>query len=376
MKNLLFYGTTPYSIKLSSSDFNKFSELSKTFNTFVYSTNKNPQYIDHKVVKIFYIKKFNSYLINYLYFYFINIFSFYKFIKKENIDIVSAKDPIAALIPTLLLKFKLANFKLVIEHHGDFLNLLINQRKLYLKKFTIFISKIISNFTYKNCDLIRGVHEEQTLVLQKKFNKITSVFPAWVDYTTFYPKNSKTESNKVLFVGNIIPRKGLLFLIKSFHIFQKTSNVLYKFMIIGDTPNIKYFEECQNLISENNIKNVKFYGSMNPDKIAEKMNESDLLVMASNFEGLPRVLIESGLCKLPSLATNIKGITNPFNSEGGTIVYESNNTDEFIKNLEIFFNNKQLQTSLAVKANQLSNSLSGSGVFGNNWKEIGNMLDE
>jgi glycosyltransferase involved in cell wall biosynthesis len=376
MKNLLFYGTTPYSIKLSSSDFNKFSELSKTFNTFVYSTNKNPQYIDHKVVKIFYIKKFNSYLINYLYFYFINIFSFYKFIKKENIDIVSAKDPIAALIPTLLLKFKLANFKLVIEHHGDFLNLLINQRKLYLKKFTVFISKIISNFTYKNCDLIRGVHEEQTLVLQKKFNKITSVFPAWVDYTTFYPKNSKTESNKVLFVGNIIPRKGLLFLIKSFHIFQKTSNVLYKFMIIGDTPNIKYFEECQNLISENNIKNVKFYGSMNPDKIAEKMNESDLLVMASNFEGLPRVLIESGLCKLPSLATNIKGITNPFNSEGGTIVYESNNTDEFIKNLEIFFNNKQLQTSLAVKANQLSNSLSGSGVFGNNWKEIGNMLDE
>lgn len=376
MKNLLFYGTTPYSIKLSSSDFNKFSELSKTFNTFVYSTNKNPQYIDHKVVKIFYIKKFNSYLINYLYFYFINIFSFYKFIKKENIDIVSAKDPIAALIPTLLLKFKLANFKLVIEHHGDFLNLLMNQRKLYLKKFTVFISKIISNFTYKNCDLIRGVHEEQTLVLQKKFNKITSVFPAWVDYTTFYPKNSKTESNKVLFVGNIIPRKGLLFLIKSFHIFQKTSNVLYKFMIIGDTPNIKYFEECQNLISENNIKNVKFYGSMNPDKIAEKMNESDLLVMASNFEGLPRVLIESGLCKLPSLATNIKGITNPFNSEGGTIVYESNNTDEFIKNLEIFFNNKQLQTSLAVKANQLSNSLSGSGVFGNNWKEIGNMLDE
>jgi glycosyltransferase involved in cell wall biosynthesis len=376
MKNLLFYGTTPYSIKLSSSDFNKFSELSKTFNTFVYSTNKNPQYIDHKVVKIFYIKKFNSYLINYLYFYFINIFSFYKFIKKENIDIVSAKDPIAALIPTLLLKFKLANFKLVIEHHGDFLNLLINQRKLYLKKFTVFISKIISNFTYKNCDLIRGVHEEQTLVLQKKFNKITSVFPAWVDYTTFYPKNSKTESNKVLFVGNIIPRKGLLFLIKSFHIFQKTSNVLYKFMIIGDTPNIKYFEECQNLISENNIKNVKFYGSMNPDKIAEKMNESDLLVMASKFEGLPRVLIESGLCKLPSLATNIKGITNPFNSEGGTIVYESNNTDEFIKNLEIFFNNKQLQTSLAVKANQLSNSLSGSGVFGNNWKEIGNMLDE
>lgn len=376
MKKLLFYGTTPYAIKLSSSDFNKFNELSKTFNTFVYSNNKNPQYIDHKVVKIFYIKKFNNFLINYFYFYFINIFSFYKFVKKENIDIVSAKDPIAALIPTILLKLKLANFKLVIEHHGDFLNLLMNQREVYLKKFTKFLSKIISNFTYKNCDLIRGVHEEQTVILERKFNKKTSVFPAWVDYKTFYPENNNTGLNKVLFVGNIIPRKGVLFLIKSFDIFQKKSNGLYTFWIIGDTPNIQYLEECQNLITQNNIKNIKFYGPMNQDEIAKKMNQSDLLVMASNFEGLPRVLIESGLCKLPSLATNIDGIATPFNSKGGTIIYENNNEEDFIKKLELFFNNLQLQDNLALKAHQLSNSLSGSGVFVNNWKEIESKLYE
>ncbi|RPG61817.1 MAG: glycosyltransferase [Flavobacteriaceae bacterium TMED238] len=376
MKNLLFYGTTPYAITLNSSDLNKFNELSKIFNTFVYSSNKNAQYIDHKVVKIFYIKKFNNFLINYLYFYFFNIFSFYKFVTKENIDIVSAKDPVAALIPTLLLKFRLADFKLVIEHHGDFLNLLLNQRKIYFKKFTKLLSKLISNFTYKNCDFIRGVHTEQTHVLEKKFNKMSLVFPAWVDFKTFYPKNYNAESNKVLFVGNIIPRKGVLFLIKSFEIFQKKNNVLYQLTIIGDTPNLEYFQECQNFITDNNIKNVKFYGSMNPDEIAEIMNNSALLVMASNFEGLPRVLIESGLCKLPSLATNIEGIATPFNSEGGTMVYEKNNSDEFVKNLELFFKNGQLQSELASKANQLSNSLSGSGVFGNNWKNIQDRLYE
>jgi len=376
MKNLLFYGTTPYSIKLNSSDFNKFNELSKTFNTFVYSSNQNAQYIDHKVVKIFYIKKFSNFLINYFYFYFFNIFSFYKFIKKENIDIVSAKDPIAALIPTLLLKFRIADFKLVIEHHGDFLNLLLNQRKLYFKKFTILLSKIISNFTYKNCDFIRGVHREQTQVLSKKFNKKSSVFPAWVDFTTFYPKNNTVKPNKVLFVGNIIPRKGVLFLIKSFEIFQQNSGDLYQLRIIGDTPNLKYFEECKKFIQDNNIKNVKFYGSMNPDEIADIMNDSALLVMASNFEGLPRVLIESGLCKLPSLATNIEGIATPFNSKGGTMLYENNNSYEFVENLELFFNNTQLQVELAEKANHISNSLSGAGVFRNNWKHIQDRLYE
>ena len=115
---------------------------------------------------------------------------------------------------------------------------------------------------------------------------------------------------------------------------------------------------------------------MNPDKIADIMNESALLVMASNFEGLPRVLIESGLCKLPSLATNIQGIATPFNSDGGTMLYENNNSNEFVKNLELFFNNRQLQSDLSVKANQISNSLSGSGVFVNNWKHIQDRLYE
>ncbi len=376
MKNLLFYGTTPYATTLNSSDFNKFSELSKTFNIFVYSSNKNAQYIDHKVVKILYIKKFNNFLFNYLYFYFFNIFSFYKFVKKENIDIVSTKDPIAALIPTLILKLRLGDFKLVIEHHGNFLNLLLNQRKLYFQKIIILLSKVISNFTYKNCDLIRGVHREQTEVIARKFNKMSLVFPAWVDFTTFYPKNNKTKSKQILFVGNIIPRKGVLFLIKSFVIFQKTNNFLYQLTIIGDTPNIEYFEECQKFITDNNIKKVKFCGPTDPDEIAEVMNNSALLVMASNFEGLPRVLIESGLCKLPSLATNIEGIVTPFNSEGGTMIYETDNSNEFIKNLEIFFNNSQLQSELAVKANQVSNSLSGSGVFLNNWKNVRDRLYE
>ena len=376
MKNLLFYGTTPYASKLSQSDFNKFNELSKTFNTFVYSSNKKAKYIDHGVVKIHYVKKFDNILINYFYFYFFNIFSLYKFVKKENINIVSAKDPVSALIPTLLLKLKLAKFKLVIEHHGDFLDLLLNQRKLYLKNFITLLSKLISNFTYKNCDLIRGVHREQTLILERKYNKMTVVFPAWVDYTNFYPKKNKTKSNNILFVGNVIPRKGVLFLIRSFEFFQKTGNILCQLNIVGDTPNIKYLEECQSFIHENNIKNIKFHGSESPEKIAKIMNDSALLVMASNFEGLPRVLIESGLCKLPSLATNIPGIATPFNSEGGTIIYESNNVKEFVNHLEIFFNDLNLQSELGEKAYQLSNSLSGSGVFVNSWKRIEDKLYE
>ena len=52
--------------------------------------------------------------------------------------------------------------------------------------------------------------------------------------------------------------------------------------------------------------------------------------------------------------------------------------DDFVfgKNLELFFNNEQLQIELATKAFELSNSLSGSGMFVENWKKIQGTLYE
>ena len=93
-------------------------------------------------------------------------------------------------------------------------------------------------------------------------------------------------------------------------------------------------EESKNQRYSNSFS-VGFIGRFDSPKgthlvieVAKKMNDSAILVMASNFEGLPRVLIESGLCKLPSLATNINGISTPFNSKGGTMLYEIQGVEE------------------------------------------------
>ena len=92
--------------------------------------------------------------------------------------------------------------------------------------------------------------------------------------------------------------------------------------------------------------------------------------MASNFEGLPRVLIESGLCATPSLATNIQGINDPFGKYGGTILYELNNQRDFQQKLKKFIENEGLQIDLQEKSYKLSKNLSGEGSFLNNWVKI------
>ena len=171
MKNLLFYGTTDYGLNLNNSDELKFKELSKNFNAFVITYGSTNIEKKHRDVLIKYLKKPTNLLFQYLKFYFLNYKILYKFIKDKNIDIVSAKDPISALLPILIKKFSNKEIKIVIEHHGDFLNLLLNQRRFYFKNIIKLSTKFISNFTYRNCDIIRGVEIEYTSSLSNKYNK-------------------------------------------------------------------------------------------------------------------------------------------------------------------------------------------------------------
>ena len=374
MKSLLFYGTTNYGFELNKSDKEKFLELSKSFHSFVITYGEDNRSIDHKCVTIKYIKKPSGLMNQYLKFYLFNFRELIKFIKENNIEIISAKDPISAFLPILIKKYVIKDLQTVIEHHGEFIDLLLNQRKFYLKGLIRKLLFIISNFTYKNCDLIRGVEKESTSKIAKKYKKKNIIFPAWVNNKIYLNKN--LDRKNFLFVGNVIPRKGVLFIIEQFDRYVKQNKLDEKLIIAGDTPNESYLNKCQNFIKINNIKNVIFTGKKSPEEISDLMNASKLLLMASSFEGLPRVLIESGLCGLPSLASDIQGISSPFGKYGGTLLYKYNDAEDFIIKIDKFYKDPEFQLKLSDKSSELSKNLSGENKFTKNWEKIEEMLYE
>ena len=374
MKNLLFYGSTNYDKKLSKSDNLKFIELDRHFNTHVMTLGKKRENIKHDNVQISYLKKPKSIISQYLYFYFFNFRNFKKYCFENKIDIVSAKDPIAGFIPIVYKKIYDNNIKIIIEHHGDFLDLLLNQRKFNFKFFIKIIAIRISEFTYKNCDFIRGVEKTYTEKLARKYNKKYHYFPAWVDYTIF--KKDNLNRNNFLFIGNIIPRKGVDFIIKNFNNFTLKNNFKEKLLIVGENQNSVYFNKCIDLIKRNEINNIEFLGKKSKYEISYLLSSSRLLIMASNYEGLPRVLIESGLCATPSLATDIQGIKEPFGSDGGTLIYELNNSVQFESQLKTFVSDENFENKLQNKAHSLAIKLSGANSFGNNWNKLIELLYE
>jgi glycosyltransferase involved in cell wall biosynthesis len=374
MKNLLFYGTTNYGTKLNSSDNLKFKELSSNFKTYVITYGNKNDLIKHNYVNIMYIKKPKNLFVQYLKFYFFNFFAVKKFCLEKKIDIISSKDPISALIPTIIKIFFIKDLKIIIEHHGDFLNLLLNQRKFRSNFFIVFLSNIISNFTYKNCDLIRGVEDKYTISLAEKYFKNYITFPAWVDYSTY--KIQELNRRNLVYVGNIIPRKGVYFLINAFHNFCQNNDFKENLLVVGDNQNTEYFNKCLKLINDKGIKNVEFLGKKSPEELSLIYSSAKLLVMASSYEGLPRVLIESGLCGTPSLASNIQGINDPFGKYGGTILYDLDDIEDFQIKLKHFINDEKIQIDLQEKSHSLSTNLSGKDSFLNNWIEIESKIYE
>ena len=373
--NLLFLGTTNYGFELSKSDESKFRELSDKFNVYVFTYGIFGNEIDFKYVKIKYLKKPRSLILGYLKFYFFSIFKLNNFINENNITIVSAKDPISALNPVLLKTLFKKKIKIIIENHGNFKSQLIEQRdKTYIAKF-IFLTEFIVKFVFKRVDILRGVNEQNSNYF-KKYNSNLKIynFPAWIDSSIFSSENLEKRKD-LLFVGNVIKRKGVYFLIDSLSTFL-LENQNIQLRIIGKKEDLKYYSKINEIVNKRNLqKSVIFLDELGQKEIAKYMNSSKILLMASSSEGLPRVLIEAGFCGLPSIASNIDGINDPFSLKGGTLVYELNSQKELIENVNSLYNNEVLWTELSQQSLKLSEEIAGKGSFAKNWENLINMME-
>lgn len=87
----------------------------------------------------------------------------------------------------------------------------------------------------------------------------------------------------------------------------KEQGYKHKLTFIGGGTLLKKFKEISNELALND--QVDFLGHLsNPSEIAEKLNASDLFILPTMTEGLPRVILEAMATGLPCIATNVGGI--------------------------------------------------------------------
>jgi glycosyltransferase involved in cell wall biosynthesis len=109
----------------------------------------------------------------------------------------------------------------------------------------------------------------------------------------------------VLFVGRLIPRKGLIYLVEAAkHIVKEHSQTL--FLIVGDGPLKKHL--LSHIEETKLASNFVFLGDVNEKLLPAVYNFADIFVLPSIQEGQGIALLEAQATAKPVVAFNVGGI--------------------------------------------------------------------
>ncbi len=184
--------------------------------------------------------------------------------------------------------------------------------------------------TAKNANLVVAISNYSLEKIKEHYGIEASkvrIVPNGVDPEVFKPLGDSAAAKRqfgladepcVLFVGSLIPRKGLPFLVKAAEKIVK-ENGKAQFLIVGEGPMKSQLVSA--LGSANLSGNFKFLGNLNADMLVAAYNCADVFVLPSIQEGQGIVLLEAQSSAKPVVAFNIGGVNEAVrNGETGLLV--------------------------------------------------------
>ena len=350
MKNVLFIAPTTYQLPLTENLKKKFITLSEVCNVSVLAFANSKTFLNETYGNFYLNKKIKNRLLNYFRIIQISIFTTYKIIKKENIDIVCFQDPVSSFFSILFLKVRRAEVKIVVETHGDFIETLSLEKNLVLPRLYKKLFYIMAKYSIGKSNIIRAVSSStEQQVLDIDSSKSVVRFPAWIDFKDFQniePKPLSKDKFNILFIGSVTDRKKPHMIIEAI---QRINDKSYHLSIVGPAPNEKYFKELKDLIDKSDLQNqVSLLGPVDRESVKDYYSTSNLMILPSISEGLARVIFESQVAMCPVLVTDAPGMSDIVIDGQTGYVFESNNLNSLSLKIEYIKNNYD-EASLVAK---------------------------
>lgn len=151
------------------------------------------------------------------------------------------------------------------------------------------------------------------------------------------------DLSKVIWVGNIKANKRPQYLIECAKQFPQM-----QFFMIGDGD--MQGDICH-VIEEERIENVILTGRIPNSQVYRYLEKSDLLLMTSEYEGLPKVIQEAAQCGVPSIYIN--GNYSVDFIEHGVNGFGVASLDEMIEKVQYLLNNPKEYQKMSSNAYQV-----------------------
>jgi len=158
------------------------------------------------------------------------------------------------------------------------------------------------------------------------------VIPMGVDMRKFMPRQkSRTGKFRFLFVGKLVQKKGLKYLLEAAAILKEARRD-FQICVVGSGRDLLHYKRMADLLGVSEL--VTFEGWVANEKLHAWYHESDALVVPSVFdkkgetEGMPVVLLESMACGVPVIASSISGIVDIVKDGYNGLLFEPGNSSD------------------------------------------------
>lgn len=195
-------------------------------------------------------------------------------------------------------------------------------------------NKTIARQSLRYADVIVATtksYAETSPVLKPFLNRVQTI-PCFVDCNKFKPvPKEKVETLRhrlnlgdrktVLFVGRIVPYKGVEYLIKAVELAKSVHGEELNLLLLGGgegksiTNQSQYYQYIQELAKKSPVsKNIRFLGRIDGSELTTYYSLADVVTLPSVMRGeaFGAVLLESLACGTPVVASDIPGVRDVF----------------------------------------------------------------
>jgi glycosyltransferase involved in cell wall biosynthesis len=202
---------------------------------------------------------------------------------------------------------------LVVENHADFEVSLFLQRRVSVPGLYRALMGLTARFALGQADVLRAV-SGATMTQLKNWapGKPIVQFTAWTDMETFLEAGERQQPdgkrNMLLFVGVLIPMKGVHFLLDAFASVSRSASEA-RLVIIGREENPGYADSLRKQARRLGLDGqVIFLPPMPQAELARCMAQAKALALPSLSEGLGRVVFEAMATGTPVIGSRVDGI--------------------------------------------------------------------
>lgn len=242
--------------------------------------------------------------------------------------------------------------------HGSDINIYPFQTRL-----TYILSKRI---------LARGSHfitvsdkiAQRAISIESSTNTVTIFNGA--DHKLFYPRDKKScrkalslkkDALYILFIGNLIPIKGVDILLNAFA--QIPGDHIH-LLIAGSGHERSRYEAMTSLLGLSS--RVTFVGRIDHDLVPIWLSAADIFVLPSRSEGFPTVIPEAMMCGIPIVATDVGGVAEAVDNGRTGLLIQSEDIDSLASALKKLIENEHIRRSLSVTALEFSSKLTWQSI--------------